>query len=168
MIVCLLLALQWGGSKYPWHNGNVIALLVVFAILLVVFTIIQFWKKDNATVPPRVLKQRSVAAAAWFGATLGAAFFIFVYYVPIWFQAIKGTSAVGSGIRNIPMVLGLVIISAIAGGSVTYIGYYTPFTLVSTVLMSVGAGLLATLKPDSGSGEWIGRSWACLILARGC
>lgn len=84
MIVCLLLALQWGGSKYPWHNGRIIALFVVFAVLLIVFIAIQIWKQDNATVPPRVLKQRSVAAGAWFGASLGAAFFIFVYYLPIW------------------------------------------------------------------------------------
>lgn len=79
MIVCLLLALQWGGSKYPWHNGRIIALLVIFAVLLICFSAIQVWKKDNATVPLRILKQRSVGAAAWFGATLGAAFFIFVY-----------------------------------------------------------------------------------------
>ncbi|KAK3631965.1 MFS sugar transporter [Elasticomyces elasticus] len=156
MIVCLLLALQWGGSKYPWKNGTIIALLVLFAVLLVIFVGIQFWKQDNATVPPRVLRQRSVASSAWFGATLGAAFFIFVYYLPIWFQAIKGTSAVGSGIRNIPMILALVIFSAIAGGLVTYLGYYTPFVIASTILMSIGAGLLATLKVDSSSGEWIG------------
>ncbi|KAK3116566.1 MFS sugar transporter [Teratosphaeriaceae sp. CCFEE 6253] len=156
MIVCLLLALQWGGSKYPWHNGKIIALLVLFAVLLIIFAAIQFWKQDNATVPPRVLKQRSVASAAWFGAAVGSAFFIFVYYLPIWFQAIKGTSAVGSGIRNIPMILSLVIFSAVAGGAVSYLGYYTPFTLASSVLMAIGAGLLATLKVDSGSGAWIG------------
>ena len=79
MIICLLLALQWGGSKYPWSNGRIIALLVVFAVLLVVFVVIQFWKGDNATVPPRILKQRTVAAVAWFAAMIGAAFFTLVY-----------------------------------------------------------------------------------------
>ncbi|KAK1059382.1 MFS sugar transporter [Friedmanniomyces endolithicus] len=156
MIVCLLLALQWGGSKYPWNNGRIIALLVIFAVLLVVFIAIQVWKQDNATVPPRVLKQRSVAAGAWFGATLGAAFFIFVYYLPIWFQAIKGTTAVGSGIRNIPMILSLVVFSAISGGTVSVIGYYTGFVIASTILMSIGAGLLSTLTVNTGSGSWIG------------
>ncbi|KAK5112973.1 hypothetical protein LTR62_003795 [Meristemomyces frigidus] len=156
MIICLLLALQWGGSKYPWHDGRIIALFVVFAVLAVAFGIIQFWKQDNATVPPRVLGQRSVASAAWFGATLGSAFFVFVYYLPIWFQAIKGVSAVGSGIRNIPMILSLVVFSMISGIAVTKLGYYTPFVIASTVLMSVGAGMLSTLKSDSGSGAWIG------------
>jgi hypothetical protein len=46
-----------------------------------------------------------------------------VYYLPIWFQAVKGASAVKSGIMNIPMVLSLVIVSIIAGIAVTTIGY---------------------------------------------
>jgi MFS family permease len=156
MIVCLLLALQWGGSKYPWHNGRIIGLFVVFGVLLIIFIGLQFWKQDNATVPPRVLKQRTVASSAWFAITLGAAFFVFVYYLPIWFQAIKGVSAVGSGIRNIPMILSLVIFSMVCGAVVTKVGYYTPFVIASTVLMAVGAGLLATFQTNTASGKWIG------------
>ncbi|OQO07556.1 hypothetical protein B0A48_07253 [Cryoendolithus antarcticus] len=156
MIVCLLLALQWGGSKYAWKSGRIIALLVIFALLLIVFCGIQVWKKDHATVPPRIIKQRTVAAGAWFGAMVGASFFSFVYYLPIWFQAIKGASAVQSGIMNLPLILGLVIISVIAGGLVTALGYYTPFVIASAVVMSIGAGMLTTLKVDTNHSAWIG------------
>jgi len=155
-IVCLLLALQWGGSKYPWNDGRIIALFVIFALLLAVFIFIQFREGDNATVPPRVLKQRSVAGGAWFAACLGASFFVFVYFLPIWFQAIKGVSATKSGIMNLPLILGLVIISMVSGVAVTTLGYYTPFILISAVLMSIGSALLTTLKPNSGHAEWIG------------
>lgn len=57
---------------------------------------------------------------------------------------------------NLPAILGLVIISMLAGGLVTYFGYYTPFMLLSSVLMAIGAGLLSTFKTDSSSAEWIG------------
>jgi hypothetical protein len=57
---------------------------------------------------------------------------------------------------NLPAILGLVIISMLSGGLVTVIGYYTPFMLVSSVLMAIGAGLLATLEVDSGHAKWIG------------
>lgn len=173
MIVCLLLALQWGGSKYPWSDGRVtcdvtvqiaanivtgriIACLVLFGVLCIIFVGIQFWKQDNATVPPRVFKQRTVASSAWFGAALGASFFVFVYYLPIWFQAIKGASATKSGIMSLPMILGLVIMSLVAGGMITTFGYYTPFLIASAVLMSVGSGLLTTLRTDTGHAKWIG------------
>ena len=79
-----------------------------------------------------------------------------VYYIPIWFQAIKGVSAVESGIRNIPMILGLVIFSMIAGIIITAQGYYTPWMILSSVLMATGAGLLSTFKISTGHAMWIG------------
>lgn len=57
---------------------------------------------------------------------------------------------------NLPAILGLVIISMLSGGAVTALGYYTPFMLVSSVLMAIGAGLLSSLDVDSGSPKWIG------------
>ncbi|KAF2015868.1 MFS general substrate transporter [Aaosphaeria arxii CBS 175.79] len=155
-IVCLLLALQWGGSKYEWGSGRIIALLVLFGVLIIGFIVVQWWKGEDATVPPRVFLNRNVWGSAWFGAMLGAAFFILVYYLPIWFQAIKGVSATKSGIMNLPAILGLVIISMLAGGAVTAIGYYTPFMLTSSVLMAVGAGLLSTFETNTGHSMWIG------------
>jgi hypothetical protein len=82
-IICLLLALQWGGTKYPWGSGRIIALLVVFGLLISAFIGIQFWKGDSATVPPRIMKKRSMWAASWFSFCLGAAFLLLVYYLPI-------------------------------------------------------------------------------------
>ncbi|EOA81018.1 hypothetical protein ACJQWK_10033 [Exserohilum turcicum] len=155
-IVCLLLALQWGGSKYPWKDGRIIALLVLFVLLMCGFLVVQWWKQEDATVPPRVFLNRNVWGGAFFVAMLGASFFVMVYYLPIWFQAIKGASATKSGIMNLPAILGLVLISMITGGLVTYIGYYTPFMLISSVLLTIGAGLLSSMKVDSGSPEWIG------------
>ena len=122
-IICLLLALQWGGTKYPWGSGRIIALFVLFGVLIVVFAVIQFWKGDSATIPPKIMKNRSMAAAAWFSFTLGSFFLLLVYFLPIWFQAVKGASAVKSGIMNLPMVLTLVLVSVISGIGVTVVGY---------------------------------------------
>ncbi|KAH7401930.1 major facilitator superfamily domain-containing protein [Phaeosphaeria sp. MPI-PUGE-AT-0046c] len=155
-IICLLLALQWGGSKYTWGSGRIIALFVIFGLLIIGFIYIQYRKQEDATVPPRIFLNRNVWGGAWFGAMLGAGFFVMVYYLPIWFQAIKGVSATKSGIMNLPAILGLVIISMGAGVAVTVIGYYTPFMLVSSVLMAIGAGLLSTFEVNSGASQWIG------------
>ncbi|KAF2474665.1 MFS general substrate transporter [Lindgomyces ingoldianus] len=155
-IVCLLLALTWGGSRYDWNSGRIIALLVIFAVLAIAFVAIQVWRQENATVPPRIFKNRNVWGSAWFGAMVGAAFFVVVYYLPIWFQAIKGVSATKSGIMNLPAILGVVTISMLAGGLVTALGYYTPFMLISSVFMAIGAGLLTTFETDTNHPRWIG------------
>ena len=81
---------------------------------------------------------------------------IVVYYIPIWFQAIKGVSAVESGIRNLPMILGVVVISIIAGIGITALGYYTPFMILSSIVMATGAGAISTFKVGTGHGMWIG------------
>jgi hypothetical protein len=155
-IICLLLALQWGGSKYEWDNGRIIALFVVFALLISGFLGIQWWKQELATVPPRVFLNRNVWGGALYVSMLGAAFFLMMYYLPIWFQAIKGVTATRSGIMNLPMVLAVVVMSILAGGAVTAIGYYTPFMLISAILIPIGAGLLSTFEVNTGSPEWIG------------
>jgi MFS family permease len=82
-MVCLLLALQWGGIKYPWKSIKIIALFMISFILFIIFIGIQAWEKENATLPPRIIKQRSVAASAWYACFVGAAFFIVVYYVSL-------------------------------------------------------------------------------------
>lgn len=117
---------------------------------------IQYRQGEDATVPPRILKNRSVWAGSLYAFGTGSSFFLLVYYIPIWFQAVQGVSAVNSGIRNLPMLLAVVVASIFAGGMVTALGYYAPFMIAGTVLMSVGAGLLSTFSPSTASGAWIG------------
>jgi hypothetical protein len=155
-IISLLLALQWGGSTYPWGSGRIVALLVLFGVLIAVFIAIQFWKGDYATVPIRILTQRSIAGSAWYAFCLGATFFVLVYWIPVWFQAIKGTSATKSGIDSLPLIVSLVICNIISGVGTTKLGYYTPFFYISTVLMALGSGLLTTWKTNTGHSMWIG------------
>ena len=107
IVVCLL-ALQWGGSKYPWSSWRIILCLTLFGVLTLVFIFIQWREGDNATIPFRIIKQRSVASGCWFAFCLGGHFFVLVYWLPIWFQAIKGVSALKSGIMCLPLILALV------------------------------------------------------------
>lgn len=68
----------------------------------------------------------------------------------------KGVSATQSGIDNLPSLVGLVIFAIIGGGLASAIGYYTPLLLASSIITSVGASLLSTLKADSTIGYWLG------------
>ncbi|KAJ5372885.1 Major facilitator superfamily domain general substrate transporter [Penicillium concentricum] len=155
-IISLLLALQWGGTRYAWGSGRIIGLFVVFGVLGLMFIGVQIWAGDRATVPPRLIKNRNVWGSAWYGLALGAAFFVLTFYLPIWFQSIKGATALKSGIMNLPVIIAVVVVSIVSGGLVTIFGYYTPFMIASSVIMTIGAGLLTTLELDSGHAKWIG------------
>jgi hypothetical protein len=69
-IVCLLLALQWGGSTYPWKDSKVWGCILGFGLLIIVFIGLQIRRGDRATIPPRILKQRTVLFACLYSCFL--------------------------------------------------------------------------------------------------
>ncbi|KAK3352782.1 major facilitator superfamily domain-containing protein [Lasiosphaeria hispida] len=155
-VVCLCLALQWGGFTYSWSDGRIIALLVLAFVLLIAFVLIQVWRPERATVPPRIFIQRSIASGFFVSCCIGAHQTLLLYYLPLWFQAVKGDSAVDSGIHLLPQVLALVVASILTGVLTSRVGYYTPFLIFGICITAAGAGLLTTLGVDATVGQWIG------------
>lgn len=155
-IICLILALQWGGSTYAWSDGRIIALLVLFGVLLLVFIGIQIWRQEAATVPPRIVKNRTIVGAWWYSFCLGSSFMVMIYYLSIWFQAVKGDTAIVSGYSTLPFVLSLVVASIGSGIFVTKIGYYNPSLLAGAILAPIAAGCMTLFKPDTNHSMWIG------------
>lgn len=155
-IVCLVLALQWGGTTKPWSSSDVIGTLVGFVVILVVFIANEIWMDERALLVPRLMKQKTQALMSMYITFNAAGFFILIYYLPIYFQAVDGVSAADSGIRNLPFILGIAIFTVASGIFVSTFGHYAGLMVVGSVLTTVGAGVIYTLNIGSGSGEWIG------------
>lgn len=155
-LICLVLALQWGGSTYPWNSGAIVALLVVFAVLALVFVGMQAFFPALRTVPTSIINNRDIWFGALFAACTSAAMFVAVTYLPIYFQAAKGASALTSGLDVMPLILGFLVFSILSGILTSVTGYYNPSLFLCTVFGSVGAGLLSTLRFDTPTGQWIG------------
>ncbi|KAH5707303.1 hypothetical protein HBI18_250400 [Parastagonospora nodorum] len=167
-ITCLLLVLEWGAADYSWSSPRLIALMVVFAVLLVAFITWQYiTRHTTATVPTRILFQRSVAFGGASQFCVGSAMLTVSIYIPLWFQAIKEVSAIQSGINTIPLVLSVVVGSILSGGLTQRIGYYTPFMIMGSSLMAVGTGLITTWNVHTSIGMWIGYQ-TILGLGVGC
>lgn len=83
-IICFLIALQWGGSQYQWSDGRMIALLTVFSVLLIAWVVVQWRGGDHATIPLRILRQRTVACSTFYIFLGSASFILLIYYLPIW------------------------------------------------------------------------------------
>jgi len=102
-----------------------------------VFVFLQSKLQEKATVPPRITKKRSIWACCFFAFFLTGSVFFAIFYLPIWFQAVQGVSAVQSGIRNIPLILAMTVASFIGGAIVAYLGYYTPLMVYIIQLLSI-------------------------------
>ncbi len=172
-IICLLLALQWGGADYPWSNSRIIGLFVGSGAMLVLFLVIQWWRAEQSTFPPFLFKNRSIVAAMSFCFFFGAGFFPLIYYLcksirvcsisdsqltilALYFQAIQGVSAVQAGIKVLPLLLATVICSIASGGLVSRFGVYKYVIVPCMALFSIGAGLITTFDVHTPLREWFG------------
>ncbi|KAF2437260.1 MFS general substrate transporter [Karstenula rhodostoma CBS 690.94] len=162
-ITSFLLALQWGGTTKSWGNSEVIGTIIGFVLLLFVFLGVEYWQGERALLAPNLLKKRHVWAGSAYTFFLGAGFFILLYYIPIYFQAVLATSAEQSGIRNLALIIAQTdhvphaVLAVIVGGIlITALGQFAIYMVVGSVLATVAAGLIYTLDVDSSSGEWIG------------
>ncbi|KAK0617481.1 major facilitator superfamily domain-containing protein [Immersiella caudata] len=155
-LICLLLALQWGGTQYAWDSSQIIGLFVGSALMGIVFAGVEIWKGDAGILPPRFFKTKDIACAMLFSTLFGAAFFPLIYYLSLYFQAVQGNTAVQAGLKLLPLLLSCVLTSIVGGGLITAFSYYNPVVLPSMVMFTVGCGLITTLDLDSPTSEWLG------------
>lgn len=148
-IACLFMVLSWAGTKFSWSSWQIILLLVVFILCLAVFCYDQFKQGDSAALPPRLLKQRSVISATLFTFCLNGALGVLQYYLPIYFQVVQDYSPASSGYMLLPILVGFNIFLLAQGFLTTWLGYYVPHMILSSILMSIGAGLITTWTTDT-------------------
>ncbi|KAI1259432.1 major facilitator superfamily domain-containing protein [Xylariaceae sp. FL1019] len=155
-IIMLLLALQWGGAEYPWNDSRIIGLFVGAGVIAILFIGVEKWQQDKGILPPRFFKNRNVVCAMMVSFFFGASFFPLVYYLSLYFQAIKGVTAIEAGIKLLPLLISVMISSATSGGLISATGYYNPILLVGMVLMTIGAGLIAAFTIRTPLSRWFG------------
>jgi MFS family permease len=154
--VAYLLAFQYGGAEHAWNSSVVIGLIVGFVAIMVVWGVWQWYQGDRSMVPPKLFGQRTIWVMCACAFVFGGGFFTAIYYLPIYFQSVHGTSPTMSGVRNLPMIITVTIATIASGATVTATGYYQPLLIGGAALGTIGAGLLYTLEVDSSTGEWIG------------
>ncbi|RDH38806.1 major facilitator superfamily domain-containing protein [Aspergillus welwitschiae] len=151
-IVCLLLALQWGGLKYAWQDARIIVLLVLAGILAIAFISVEIWQGPKAMLPSRVFTQRTVSAASFFGFCTVSAIFVLTYYLPIWFQGVKSATPIQSGIWTLPWVITSTIVSLAGGILMSKIIFAVSSSLCSVTPLMVAQQALPLKDIPIGSG----------------
>ncbi|PKY00417.1 putative MFS toxin transporter, partial [Aspergillus campestris IBT 28561] len=155
-IVCLLLALQWGGIVYPWSNSKVYGCLVGFVLILALFIAMQIKDRNSCTIPLHLFRNRTVSAASAFMMFLQLAIVVQTYYWPMYFQSVKGVSARDSGIQLLPLCISMSLTTLSAGWIISRIGYYVPFMWAGAPFLAIGGGLFQIIRADSPLSNWVG------------
>lgn len=154
--VMLFLALEHTTRGFSWNHPLIIWLLVGCGITAIIFMVWQWAKGEAALIPPRIIKQRTVAASCCLAFLIYAVFINMTFFLPIWFQAIKNDTAMRSGVHMVPFFVTQAVFSLIAGAVVSKVGYPTPPAVIGSAIGTVGLGLLTLLRPNTTTAQWVG------------
>ena len=155
-VTSYILALYYAGQIYPWNSSVVIGLLVGFVALTAAFALWEWCQEDRAMVPYRLAGQRVYLVPSIFAFFFSGAYFLIIYFLPVYFQSVDNVSAAMSGVRNLPLILAVTISMLISGAYISVTGIAAPITVVGTALGVISMGLLYTLDVDTSEGKWIG------------
>ena len=146
----LILATSWGGNEYAWTSGTIIGLFVGGAVALGLFCWVETRAREPM-LPMRLFANPVFTVCSVLSFIVGFAMLGAMTYLPTYLQYVDGDSATISGVRTLPMVIGLLIASVFSGNVVSKTGQYRYFPVVGSLVMGVGLYLMSLMGPSTGA-----------------
>jgi len=169
----LTLATSWGGTLYPWGSATIIGLFAGAVAALCAFVVVE--RRAAAPILPiRLFGSPVFTVCCVLSFVVGFAMLGAMTFLPTYMQYVDGVSATTSGLRTLPMVVGMLITSTGSGALVGRTGRYKVFPVVGTALMALAFLLMSRMDPSTSAlrqsaylvvlGAGIGLSMQVLIL----
>ena len=143
-VASLILVTTWGGNQYAWGSKPIVGLAVAGVLLLLAFV----WQESRARepiIPLDLFRSRVFNVASAMGFTIGMAMFGAIVFIPLFLQLVYGASPTASGLRMLPLMIGLLVAAVASGRVISRIGRYRPFPIVGTAVLVGGMFLLSRL-----------------------
>lgn len=159
----LILGTSWGGNEYAWGSPVIIGLFIGGLVALALFCLVET-RAEEPMLPMRLFRNPVFAVCSVLSFIVGFAMLGAMIYLPTYLQYVDGDSATLSGVRTLPLVLGLLAASIFSGNVVSKTGHYRYFPVIGSLVMAAGLYLLSRMGP--GSGVWL-ESLYMLVLGIG-
>ncbi len=144
-VVPALLALSWAGDQ-SWMSLQVGGLLAFGVSMAAVFVLIES-KTEAPIMPLQIYGNRMVSASAAITILTSFGLYGSILFTPLFFQAVQGASATGSGFVLAPMLIGLVCGAIVFGQLLSRTGgRYRLLAVAGTGLMATGMFLISTMN----------------------
>ncbi len=162
-VSCLLLALVWGGTEYPWESPVIVGLAVGGTALTVAFLA---WegRAQEPLLPLRLFSNPIFSVSSTLSFLIGCALFGGVVFLPLFLQVVTGVSATNSGLLILPLTAGIVAGSVGSGWLTTSTGHYKVFPIGGMALVTVGMYLLSLMQAET---PWLESSGYMVLLGLG-
>jgi EmrB/QacA subfamily drug resistance transporter len=146
----VLLFTSWGGTRYSWGSGIVLALIALSVVSLIVYLLIE--RRAAQPITPLHLFRSSIfnlAALQFLLATL--VLFVAMLYVPMFLQTVQHKSAFTAGLYVTPLLVGLVAAAIISGPFISRTGRYKLYPVVGAVLTGVSMWTISRADQHTGA-----------------
>ncbi|GIJ22663.1 MFS transporter [Micromonospora lutea] len=144
----LLIWSSLAGHKFAWASGWT-ALMVVGGLALLVAAVWVESRVPEPIIPLKIFRSRTVALTTIASMLVGVALFGGTVFLSQYFQTSLGKSPTIAGLMSLPMILGLLISSTVAGQLITRYGRWKAYLVAGAAVMVVGMLLLATIGVDT-------------------
>ncbi|KAL8701125.1 MAG: hypothetical protein Q9224_000640 [Gallowayella concinna] len=154
--VSVLYALTYGGTRFVWSDGRIVAPLLVGLLGLVGFVAYENTSLVIEPVTPPRLFNNITSAVVFVATFLNSALLYWVmFFLPVYFQVVLGSSPRRSGVQLLPIITIAVPAAIAAVVMLTKWGKYKPLHLVGFAVCTIGLGLFTLLDEDSSMAEWV-------------
>lgn len=143
-----VLATSLGGNTFPWLSAPIVGLIVLAAAALAGF----IWVESRASepvLPLGLFRNNTFVVSNAVGFLVGMAMFGSITFLPLYLQVAKGVSPTGSAMQLVPMMIGLIGASTLAGFVMSKTGRYKFLPVCSTAVLFVGLVLLGTMQLET-------------------
>jgi EmrB/QacA subfamily drug resistance transporter len=148
----LIIFASLGGISWAWLSVPSILTAALGVVLALAFLFAERYAAEPV-IPLKLFRERVFNAASSIGFVMGFAMFGALTFLPLYMQIVKGVSPTASGLRILPLMLGMLGASVLSGRLVTRWGRYKIFPVIGTALMTIGAYLLSMI--DASTNGWV-------------
>ncbi|MEH7177993.1 MFS transporter [Neobacillus vireti] len=147
-VVPFLLVLTWGGTKYSWGSPIMIVFYLISILSLIAFVYVER-KAVEPLLPLSLLKNRSFLLPTFCYAIACYGVVIYVSYIPLYGQAVKGMSASASGSLITPLMIFTIISTQVTSMIIAKTGRYKTMLLFLFVWTSIIMYLISGFNENS-------------------
>ncbi|KAJ5517910.1 hypothetical protein N7453_000332 [Penicillium expansum] len=144
----LLLGLNFGGETFPWKSPTVLCLIVFGVITIPLFVLSEAKYARFPIMPMRLFKHRSNVASLLVCFCHGFVYISAFYFLPLFFQAVKGTSILMSGV----LILPIAIVQCLTGIATGFVIKHTGFGLFIIFDDQMSIAKIAVIEGVAGFG----------------
>ncbi|MBF6214607.1 MFS transporter [Nocardia puris] len=144
-----LLVVAEQGREWGWGSGLSLTCYVIGTLGVLGFVAVERGLGGAALIPLRIFTNRTFALGVVIATVVGAAMFGGLALLPQYLQVVRGVSPTVAGLQMLPMVLGMMTGSVLAGQLIARTGRYRIFPLIGATMLTLGLFLLHFLDADS-------------------